>query len=673
MKLTRCRPLGITALMLGILSAAPEANAKAPNAEWPTLESQLAGDNVVPGSALENLIRENQDFQLLRPDEAHDKIGLPPWLRVAWRKAHPEITYAATDPTGGYPRVLLDVHSWMVRHQDLVASTPTADAAPILADSTSVGGNVRISGSSTSPHSESSISIDTSNPSRIIGASNDINTSHQAQFYSTDGGATWSQTTLPLTTGDAFESDPTVGWTSDGEAWAGTIGVNNFQTVLKLRWCKSTNGGATWTFDSTISGSQASVDKPMTWIDRSASSTFKDSMYATWHNGNPVYVNHRSGPGGTWGSPLRVSAGETTGTGIGGDVKTNSAGDVFVFWPDTGSSKIYTVKSTNGGGTYSSPTLVATTFDSFDIGIPAMNSRRALIYVTAGAYKSGSRNDAYAAWTDQTGAAGCNAPVDEPGGNTASPCTTRIWFARSTDGGATWSAPLMINNPPSLNDQFNPWLAVDETNGRISVMYYDTVNDPGRRKTDVWYQTSSNGGVTWSAPTRVTTAMTDKTVAGADSGNQYGDYNGMAGYNNSFFPSWTDRRNNAREEIWTAHITETNTPPAPGASDGLTVHKDNAGHLLLSWGPDCGGATTYGIYRGDLRLGYSSLAPESGFCSTASTSATLPQGPNPADFLLVTPNDGSHEGSYGTNSAGVRRPPATTECFPQGAINACAP
>jgi hypothetical protein len=82
------------------------------------------------------------------------------------------------------------------------------------------------------------------------------------------------------------------------------------------------------------------------------------------------------------------------------------------------------------------------------------------------------------------------------------------------------------------------------------------VGDPSRLKTDVWYQSSADQGVTWSAALRVTTAQTDETVAGADSGNQYGDYNGLSGFLGKFLPSWTDRRDQTREEIWTAPITD---------------------------------------------------------------------------------------------------------------------
>ncbi|HXO20228.1 MAG TPA: sialidase family protein [Thermoanaerobaculia bacterium] len=550
------RRLVLVLLLLCSMSWLSMQGLKAAGARaWPTLERQLAADRVAPGSALETLIAANQDFSLLRPEEANDKIPVPLWLRVVWRRAHPQEVYSGADPTGGYPHVLREVHEWMVFHQDLVPPPREGShGAPRLA---SAGANSRISGAQTTPRSESAIAINFLNPSAIISASNSISASgRQAEFYSADGGATWGQTSLPLQTSlkDAFHSDPTVDWTSDGKAWSMTIGINNAGSKLHMRSYQSANGGATWTFDNTFSGTQTSTDKPMLWVDHSASSLFRDNIYVIWHNGNPAYVNHRTSAG--WGSPLKVSGAESTGTAIGGDVKTNSAGDVFAFWPTTGNSRIVVAKSVNGGASFGTPVVAATTFDSYDIGIPSMDSRRALIYVSGGAYKSGSIDNVYATWIDQTGVAGCNSPANEPGSNVASSCKTRVWFARSTNGGSTWSTPVMINNQSSKNDQFNQWLAVDETSGKIGVMYYDTVGNSGRLKTDVWYQSSADNGVTWSAAIKVTTAMTDETVAGADLGNQYGDYNGMSGFLAKFFPSWTDRRSNAKEEVWTAPISD---------------------------------------------------------------------------------------------------------------------
>ena len=536
------------------------------NSAWPSVAKQLADAKATPGSALAKLIQSNQDFHLLRPEEAQDKIDVPHWLRVHWRKNHPEGVYSRDDPTGGYPRALKSLHAWMLAHPDLKpdpSTNPTALAAPPVAPAppaapaapkarVALGLNLRISGAQTTPRSESDIRINYNSPNHIIAASNAIGPSTQAQFYSGDGGATWKQTSLPPAAGDSFQSDPAVDWTSNGTAWAVAIGIDAAQTNLQLRSFTSADSGATWALDATISGAQTAADKEMMWIDHSPNSPFRDNIYVIWHNNNPVFIVRRTA--GSWQAPLQVSGAETTGTGIGGDIKTNSTGDVFAFWPDTGSRKLLVAKSTDGGTTFAAPVTVATTFTSFDIGVPSFNSRRALIYVSGGAYRTAAKDLVYLLWVDLTGAAGCTSRANEPGGNVASNCKSRIWFSRSTDGGATWAPARMINDQASLNDQFSARLAVDENTGTLVAIYNDTVDDLARLKTDIWTQSSSDDGMTWSTAAKVTVAQTDETGGGADLGNQYGDYNGLSGYAGIFLPSWTDRRSGASEEIWTASI-----------------------------------------------------------------------------------------------------------------------
>jgi hypothetical protein len=545
------------ALVLGLAIAAGAVRAQppAPPRAWPTLERQLAADRVVAGSALERLIERNQDFALLRPEEARDRIPVPLWLRVLWRRAHPEGRFSGGDPTGGYPHALKEIHEWLLSHQDLLPGLPEP-AQLETASRAAVGvANRRISGRFGYPRSESDIRVFYGNPRKVIAASNNIGGSGaQAQFSSPDGGATWTLSELPRISEDDFHTDPTVDWTSDGTAWATTIGVDYYGENLRLRLYKSLDGGVTWSFDSSFGGAQTATDKQMVWIDHSALSPYRDSIYAIWHNDRPVYMSRRRK--GVWSAPVRVSGAETIGTGIGGDVKTNAAGVVFGLWPDTDSQKIWLVRSTNGGDSYGRPVRVASTLGSYDIGVPAQNSRRALIYVSAGAYRTAKKNLVYAVWTDLSGAAGCQDPEEEPDANAASACKSRIWFARSTDGGITWGAKKMINNQPGKNDQFNQALAVDESTGTVAVMYYDTVGDPARRKTNVWYQSSIDDGATWSAPLKVSTAATDESAAGADLGNQYGDYNSLTGYAGTFFPVWTDRRRGAAEEVWTATVVE---------------------------------------------------------------------------------------------------------------------
>jgi len=416
----------------------------------------------------------------------------------------------------------------------------------------SVGPDLRISGAQTTPRSESDIRIDPGQPDRVIAASNNIGLGPQAQFFSADGGATWGQTSLPLLSDDDLHSDPTVGWTSDGTAWSVTIGIRG-TTKFHLRAYRSSDGGATWTFDDTVSAEQKSADKELMWVDRSPTSPYSDTVYVIWHDDTPVFVNRRTGPAGAWQTPVQVSGTETTGTGIGGDITTNQRGDVFAFWPDTGSRRLLVARSTDGGASFGAPVVIATTFRAYEFRVPAF--AQAWVYLTGAAYVGSASSFVYAAWTDLTGAAGCSGPGDEPGTDTGSTCKSRIWFARSLDGGVTWEAARMLNDQASLNDQFHPRLALDDTDGTLVVAYYDTVGDPGRLRTDVWYQSSVDYGATWTAAQRVTTAQTDEVAFGADLAHQYGDYIGLSAHDGRALPSWTDRRGGGGEEIWTAPIS----------------------------------------------------------------------------------------------------------------------
>jgi hypothetical protein len=92
--------------------------------QGPTLEQQLIDSRVIAGSKLEQLVKDNQDFSVLDPGEFHDNLPFPLWLRVFFRKSHPEITYSGT--RFGYPLLLKEVLSYMIRHQDLPEVTPPA-------------------------------------------------------------------------------------------------------------------------------------------------------------------------------------------------------------------------------------------------------------------------------------------------------------------------------------------------------------------------------------------------------------------------------------------------------------------------------------------------------------------------------------------------------------------
>ena len=534
-------------------------------------DSQERAERIQAGSELAKLAAEVEQHPVAKMAAAvHAQPGrrirsdIPAWLRAHYFRNHPHVLAAVAapgapvDPTGGLPLALDNLYVWMLLHQNL---QPSPAPAALAAAPVTVGPNMRISGQNDSPRSESDIRISFVDSKHIIAASNNIGNGRQAQFYSTDGGASWGQTTLPLLSGDSLHSDPTVDWTSDGTAWATTIGIGAGTTNLQMRSYKSTDGGQNWTFDGTFSGNQTSADKQMMCVDHGSSSTFRDTIHVIWHNDQPAYVNRRTpGATGTWQTPLRVSGSETTGTAIGSDITTNSAGEVFAVWPDTGSQNVFFVKSTDGGAIYSQPKPIGKTFGSFQIRVPAFNERGALIGVSIAAFRDANRNDIYVTWVDLAGDPGCDTPTSEPGTDVTSSCKSRVWFTRSMDGGANWDSPKMINPLPERTDQFNQKLAVDPETGVLGVIYYQTGTGPDRKKTDIMFQLSGNNGGTWSTPTtKVTTARSDETTGSADLGNQYGDYNGLSVVKGVFFPCWTDRRSNQSEEIYTAKITFTKT------------------------------------------------------------------------------------------------------------------
>jgi hypothetical protein len=87
---------------------------------WPSLEEQLATAKVIRGSKFEAFIQANQDTSLLRPGEHDgDEVGLPLWLRVYYRKRHPNEKPAPAGPAGDYPEYLHRIEEWMEANQEL--------------------------------------------------------------------------------------------------------------------------------------------------------------------------------------------------------------------------------------------------------------------------------------------------------------------------------------------------------------------------------------------------------------------------------------------------------------------------------------------------------------------------------------------------------------------------
>jgi hypothetical protein len=80
----------------------------------PSVTEQIRSARAPSGSVLEQVIRDNQDFDLLAPEELDDDYPLPLWLRVVYRKEHPEIPFPDKNPGAAYPEVLSQLHRRMI-------------------------------------------------------------------------------------------------------------------------------------------------------------------------------------------------------------------------------------------------------------------------------------------------------------------------------------------------------------------------------------------------------------------------------------------------------------------------------------------------------------------------------------------------------------------------------
>ncbi len=113
------------------------------------------------------------------------------------------------------------------------------------------------------------------------------------------------------------------------------------------------------------------------------------------------------------------------------------------------------------------------------------------------------------------------------------------------------------------------------------------------------------------------------------------------------------------------------TPPSAGAvPDGthvpgtpLTVTDPGTGDITLSWDPSCGMSDDdYEIYEGSIGNYYDHALR---FCSTGGATTITFTPKAGGTYYLVVPSDGSIEGSYGLDSAGIERPPSQSACKAQ--------
>lgn len=451
--------------------------------------------------------------------------------------------------------------------------TPFSPDAPIVLSNVNVTNNNDL-------ESEDYLQIDPGNQTYLVGASNSLTVNGQVVHHSSDGGATWA--TVMLTPMRSFHSDPGVNFRSNGTVYSCVVDYTH--TVTAVEFYKSTDHGSTWTSppNHIIVDDSSGNDKELGAIDNQATSSCQDEIYVCWDDGNHQYVSSTTTTSSeTFRAKTTVQDKAFTigcDLAVGPPASSGAAGPAYNVWADTKNNAINFSKTTDCGASWSTFSTVATTTESYDYCVPAQNLRRVLIYPSVDVDRSnGPRKGwVYVVWNDLSATrSGCGTASDTTNSN--------VWFARSSNGGSTWSTPVMVHSNPAMTDQFFPWMRVDDADGTIHISWHDTRDDPANRvQTNLYYTRSTDGGTTFLPEVKVTTAMTDETAAGADS-NQYGDYEGIAVRNGVVYPFWTDRRasSGTDEEVFTAKICS-----EPKDVAGVTASDINAcvrSGVQVSW------------------------------------------------------------------------------------------
>ena len=465
--------------------------------------------------------------------------------------------------------------TWWNKYQYLSTHSPNGNAG--AGSSASVGANVDVS-NECGPQSETYITVNASKAKNLAGGSNEIFRLPMRAYASFDGGSTWTGSDAPLPPAKGsnsldFGSDPSLVFDTQGNLFYSYIvvffGAGNGFNGTEMAVAKSADGGKSFpaaTFFSFSSGQDHFNDKPMITADRNPGSPFRDSIYVAWDaaSGGSTGGGIRfaaSRDGGASFTVTRIDDPSGPGRSIGAVPFVGPNGEVYVAWNDFAANAIMFNRSFDGGATWGAPVVVSPKTLAFDIAIPAISFRGALLYPACDADRSGGKHNGrlYCTWMDLT-----------PRG------VTDIFASFSDDNGATWSLPQTVTDQLGFAvDRFYPWLSVDPTNGGVNISFYDTRNDitGARYMTDVYFTQSGDGGVTWRQPnTRVSSASSNEhdcdgvfPCSAIDYGNQYGDYTGLVSYNGVSHPIWTDSRNNQQsatgcrtkllmEEVFTAAV-----------------------------------------------------------------------------------------------------------------------
>jgi hypothetical protein len=351
---------------------------------------------------------------------------------------------------------------------------------------------------------EPSIAIDPNDRNRmVIGWRQFDNVSsnfRQAGWgFTSNGGTSWNFPGV-LEQG-VFRSDPVLAVDATGRFLYLSLLQNFFDDV----W-GSLNGGQSWTRLGFATGG----DKQWFAVDNTNSSG-RGFQYQSWSTAGNNYGGRqfsRSTDGGiTWMNPINIPNSPVWGT-----LDVDSNGTLFIGGVNFETLQIWCVRSSNARNSAITPTFDHATPVDLGGDIVAGKSINpdgilGQLFLAVDKSGTGTNNNVY--MLASVGAAGAGVG-------------SQVMFARSTDGGVSFSAPVRINDDP-VSSKWH-WFATFSVapNERLDAVWLDTRNAANNVQSQLFYSYSRDGGNTWSPNLAVTDPFDPK--IGYPNQNKIGDY-----------------------------------------------------------------------------------------------------------------------------------------------------
>ncbi|MCA0388589.1 MAG: glycoside hydrolase [Bacteroidetes bacterium] len=376
---------------------------------------------------------------------------------------------------------------------------------------------------------EPHFSMDPTNPKRMFAAYN-IN----AAYYTADG---WNWTRIVPSFGVSVQGDPLTAWGRDGVLHYQSM----FGNITGSKNIRSTDGGVTWT--AAVTGVDG-VDKNWMAIDQTTG-PYSNYIYNVMTAGSGMGNIHRSTDGGvTFSRVTQLSTQALPGmmSAVGPYYNGTSwvdGGSVFVVTHSgTNAAGIYSFyHSTNGGATFTlkSQQTFSNVIGTEISGRSTVQNMRTRPYPMIAADNSTGpyRGRLYLVYAS-------NSPAGS--GNKSD-----VFSRYSTDYGATWSAPKLVNDDanPQNNHSFFPAIWCDISSGRLYVKFYDTRLVPTSDSMDVFATYTDDGGQSFAANYRITNKTAKIKQSSGTGANYQGDYDAIQSVGNQAFMAYTDFRNNS--------------------------------------------------------------------------------------------------------------------------------